>query len=226
MDLINTNVKLFTIIISLFISCSMNAQSVASCGSFRTGLFYHYSSNGISAYIREGSIQKEVNLQTGDTSVWRVEWKNNCHYTLTYLYGQGAFAEIMKAVKTKTAVDVEIVESTADYYVNKTAKNIKTHSAATGDTLWLNEQPSKAGQYNWADASFPGGLGAWDKYLSEELDKHNDALGKSRKEGICVVQFVVEADGTISNVRALNKQGTWIARYAVKAISNSPKCCR
>jgi hypothetical protein len=215
--------KLLTIALSLFISCLANAQSNTNCESLHSGIFYHYSNSGVLAYIREGSIQEEVNLQSGDTSVWKVEWKSNCRYRLTYLHGQGPLAQIAKAVKTKFAVDVEIVESTADYYVYKTTENVKTHSVATIDTLWLKEQPSKSGQRIIADALFPGGIEEWGKYLSEELNKHVDALGKSRKEGVCVVQFVIEADGSVSHVRALNKQGTRIAHYAVEAINNSPK---
>lgn len=203
-------------------SCLVHAQSVVSCKSLHSGVFYYYGNTGAEAYIREGSIQKEVNLKTGDTSVWRVDWKSDCHYSLTYLYGQGPFSEVVKAVKSKFVVDVEIVRATNEYYVYKTAQNIKTHSVATSDTLWLKEQPSKVDQPDLADASFPGGIEAWGKYLSEELNKHLGVLGKSRKEGVCVVQFVIEADGSISNVRALNKQSTRIARFAVDAISNSP----
>lgn len=215
--------KLLTITVSIFISCLVHAQSAGSCESLHSGIFYYYGSAGAEAYIREGSIQKEVNPKSGDTAVWRVGWKSDCHYTLTYLYGQGPFSEVAKAVKSKIAVDVEIVRVTADYYVYKTAENIKTHSVETSDTLWLKEQPLKPGQQNLADASFPGGIEAWGEYLSEELNKHRVVLGKSRKEGVCVVQFVIEADGSLSNVRALNKQGSRIAHYAVEAISNSPK---
>lgn len=215
--------KLLTIVVSLFISCLAKGQLNTNCGSLHSGIFYHYSNIGVSAYIREGSIQKEVNLQSGDTSVWRVEWKTNCRYRLTYLYGDGPLEQVAKALKTKIVVDVEIIQSTDDYYLYNTLENSKTHSAATSDTLWLKEQPLKAGQLNVADASFPGGIEEWGKYLSGELNKHLDVLGKSRKEGVCIVQFVIEADGSVSHVRALNKHNTRIARYAVEAINNSPK---
>lgn len=215
--------KLPSIIVLLFISCVATAQSNANCESFRSGIFYHYSNSGVLTYVREGSTQTEINLQSGDTSVWKLDWKSNCRYMLTYLHGTGPLEQISKTVKGKFTVDVEIVESTSDYYVYKTAEDVKTHSVATIDTLWLKEQPSKAGQRILADALFPGGIQAWGKYLSEELSKHVEAFGKSRKEGVCLVQFVIEADGSVSHVRALNKQGTRIARYAVEAINNSPK---
>lgn len=215
--------KLLTVTVALFITCFAEAQSFGTCESLHEGIFYYYGNTGVQAYIREGAMQQEINLSSGDTAVWRVQWKSNCHYTLTYLYGQGPFSELVKAVKSKFVVDVEIIQATGDYYVYKTAENLKTHSVATSDTLWLKEQPSKIGQHNFADASFPGGVEAWGKYLRKELNKHVDALGQSRTEGVCVVQFAIESDGSISNVRALNKQGTRIARYAVEAVSNSPK---
>ena len=156
--------------------------------------------------------------------MWDIKWKNDCFYTLTYLYGQGSFDVAAKALKGKIAVDVNIVQATEDYYyVYKTIANKRTHALATSDTLWLKQQPGKLSTSNIKEAGFPGGLEAWCKYLNSALDQYSAELGKSKKDGTCLVQFIVDVDGTISDIKAITMKGSRIARFAVEVIKNGPK---
>ena len=136
----NTTTHLLCLIIILFGSVPSKAQSSAiDCQSLHDGVFYYSSNeaNSHSIYIREGDIQKEVVLETGDTSVWQIRWKDNCNYTLTYLSGQGPLETLSKTYKNEIKVNVAIKQVTIDYYVYETAYNKKTHAVATSDTLWL-----------------------------------------------------------------------------------------
>ena len=94
----------------------LDAQTkTAGCQNLQSGIFYNYPKREVdssySIFIRQGNIQKEVAMPAGDTSVWEVKWKNDCNYSLTYLYGEGPFATIANGYKNKIIVDVKITES-------------------------------------------------------------------------------------------------------------------
>jgi protein TonB len=216
-----TNLLILLVLLISFLESSSQSYP-PDCQQLHSGIFYYYS-NEQSVYIREGNIQKEIVLTTGDTTVWQISWKNDCRYTMKFLYGQGAIQLTSKAWGDDIIVDVLIEKITPDYYIYRTFKNEKYHSVASKDTLWRKEQLAKANENSKKEAQFPGGLEEWNNYISTSFSKYDKELGKSKKEGICIVQFEVEEDGTVTNVKALSMKGSKIARYAVEVIKNSPK---
>ena len=73
-------------------------------------------------------------------------------------------------------------------------------------------------------AQFPGGLSAWQKYLSENLDrdvaKRNKApLGKYS----VTVSWIIDKEGNVTNVNAENDPGYGTKEEALRVISQSPK---
>lgn len=72
------------------------------------------------------------------------------------------------------------------------------------------------------EAKFPGGDGAWQKYIQKaiqrELDEFTDA-----DYGKCIVKFVVDINGNVSNVEAITMQGSKLAEIAVSTIRKGPK---
>jgi protein TonB len=83
------------------------------------------------------------------------------------------------------------------------------------------------------DAEFPGGNQAWFKYVSREIERNMDELQEDGKSGTVVVLFIVDKEGAVSEVRALNcgeagvtnclGPGTKLAEVAVAAIKKGPK---
>lgn len=73
------------------------------------------------------------------------------------------------------------------------------------------------------EASFPGGADAWVKYISSILNKNIDDLKKEGKSGTCLVQFIVNNDGSIRDAEALTMKGTKLAETVINAINNGPK---
>ncbi len=73
-------------------------------------------------------------------------------------------------------------------------------------------------------ASFPGGIVEWRRYLERTL-KAKDVVDAGAPTGTYTiqVQFIVDKNGNISNVEALNDVGYGMAEQAVKAIKNGPK---
>lgn len=74
------------------------------------------------------------------------------------------------------------------------------------------------------EASFPGGELKWRQYLERTLSGSNPA-DNGAPEGVykTLVQFVVDVDGTISNVTPLTNYGYGMEEMAVRTIKKGPK---
>lgn len=70
---------------------------------------------------------------------------------------------------------------------------------------------------------FPGGDDAWVKYLKENLN-HNLPKDRGGPEGkyTVVLSFLVEEDGTVSNIEARTNPGYGTAEEAIRVIKNGP----
>ncbi|MGN6341841.1 MAG: N-acetylmuramoyl-L-alanine amidase [Ginsengibacter sp.] len=97
----------------------------------------------------------------------------------------------------------------------KTKKNLSSMSLK--DTI-----PNKIFTKVEVEASFPGGLQAWIQYISKAI---RDSIYKftNRDYGTCVIRFIVNVDGSISEVIATTMKGSELAKVSVDAIKNGPK---
>lgn len=71
-------------------------------------------------------------------------------------------------------------------------------------------------------ASFPGGLSAWAKYLNKEM-KYPRQAQRMGIEGRVFVQFVVERDGSLTDIQVIKGIGAGCDEEAVRVIKNGPK---
>lgn len=71
-------------------------------------------------------------------------------------------------------------------------------------------------------AEFPGGTSEWVRYLQKNL-MYPQAAIESANENTVRVQFVVDTEGNISEVVALNDPGDGLAAEAVRIIKTGPK---
>jgi protein TonB len=71
-------------------------------------------------------------------------------------------------------------------------------------------------------ASFPGGLNAWRRFLERNLNYPNHAQDNGTS-GIVRVRFIVDREGNISEVQALDNPGDGLAEEAVRIIKKGPK---
>lgn len=74
------------------------------------------------------------------------------------------------------------------------------------------------------EASFPGGEREWKKYLERNLDA-NVPIDNGAPEGTytVIVQFIVDKEGNISDVKALSNKGYGMEDEAIKIIKKGPK---
>jgi len=72
------------------------------------------------------------------------------------------------------------------------------------------------------DPSFQGGMQNFYNYLSQNLQYPPIAV-KNRTEGKVYLSFIVEKDGSLSNVKAIRSVSAEIDAEAVRVVKNSPK---
>lgn len=72
------------------------------------------------------------------------------------------------------------------------------------------------------EAAFPGGPAAWSKYLSKAISDNSGSLKKS-DYGTCIIRFIVNTKGRVSDVEATTMKKSRLAKIAIEAIENGPK---
>ena len=70
-------------------------------------------------------------------------------------------------------------------------------------------------------ASFPGGLQKWSQYIQNAILNELDEVTED-DYGTCVVKFIVDRTGKVSDVEATTMKGTKLAQIAVNAIRKGP----
>jgi len=71
------------------------------------------------------------------------------------------------------------------------------------------------------ESSFPGGASAWAKYLGNNLHYPKDAIKKDI-QGTVVVQFIVNKEGKVENVRVVRSLEYSLDKEAARIIRESP----
>jgi protein TonB len=121
----------------------------------------------------------------------------------------------------KAKVDVKTVEGTKDIgIVAPPSDEVGTNVVAA--PVEKKEDPDKIFQKVEIEAQFPGGLGAWQKYVSRAINAQLDEFSDA-DYGTCVVRFIVDKTGTVSDVQATTMKGSKLAEIAVNAIRKGPK---
>ncbi len=74
------------------------------------------------------------------------------------------------------------------------------------------------------EASFPGGPSKWKRYLEQNLNG-NIPLDNNAPEGLyrVIIQFIVDSDGLISEVKPLTNHGYGMEEESIKIIKRGPK---
>lgn len=118
-------------------------------------------------------------------------------------------------------IDIKTVEGTKDLgIVAPPSEEVGTQVVAA--PVEKKEDPDKIFTKVEKEASFPGGAGAWSKYVSKAITSQLDEFTES-DYGTVTVKFVVDKNGAVSDVQALTMKGSKLAEIAVNAIRKGPK---
>ena len=117
-------------------------------------------------------------------------------------------------------IDVKTVEGTKDIGIIAPPTEIKGTQVAAAPVV-KKEDEDKIFTKVEIDASFPGGPGAWIKYVQRAILGNMDELTEL-DYGTCVVKFVVDKSGKVSNVEATTMKGSKLAEIATNIIRKGP----
>lgn len=117
-------------------------------------------------------------------------------------------------------VDVKTVEGTKDIgVVAPPVEDVGTNVVAA--PVEKKEDEDKVFTKVEIEASFPGGASAWTKYVTRAIQQNADEFTES-DFGTCVVKFIVDRTGKVSQVEATTMKGTKLAEVATNAIRKGP----
>ncbi len=130
-----------SIIMFLFLNVSY-AQQKLTCNDIHEGVFYNYPKNSTDRYIdiREGEFVHENNLVTGDTSLWKIKWNNDCTYTLSLIEMNGKLEQQTRELMKKHKLLFSINDLTNDYYVFTGYFDKTSTLPIIHDTMWMHEK--------------------------------------------------------------------------------------
>ncbi|HEV9035536.1 MAG TPA: hypothetical protein VGQ51_02900 [Puia sp.] len=125
---------------------SVSAQH--SCADMHSGEYYFYPRNTPQQYhvVVSGDMEKVVNLNKRkgasyyDSSVYKIEWKGDCDYTLKYQQGSGLGEDDLKFLaKHKVAYHVGGIGP--DYFVfSSYIDRASPKNLLANDTMWMHPQ--------------------------------------------------------------------------------------
>jgi TonB family protein len=72
------------------------------------------------------------------------------------------------------------------------------------------------------EAAFPGGQGALYRYIADHL-KYPDKALEDGIEGIVYLRFIVEKDGSLSNIEVIRSDSPDLNQAAMNALASSPR---
>jgi hypothetical protein len=124
------------IIITAFAFVSYTSETKSdNCKAIHKGAFYFYpkSSNKKYRIIRDGKIQKEITLSNNDTAIYKINWIDDCTYTLEHISGGAKIPEGMKRPKIYT----QFTTVTSNYYLFKACMDSLNSKYCLNDTIWV-----------------------------------------------------------------------------------------
>lgn len=117
-------------------------------------------------------------------------------------------------------IDLKTVEGTKDPEIITPPSGIEGSNVVAAPVSRKTEDNICFGPVE-IEAKFPGGAEAWQRYIRKaimaKLDQFSDA-----DYGTCIVQFIVDINGNVSDVKATTMAGTKLAEIATTTIRKGP----
>lgn len=104
-----------------------------------------------------------------------------------------------------------VITDTPPYYPKES--NLKMNAENTGKIFTQIEIP----------AQFHGGIEAWNKYIMKIIETNLNSFIKNKEQGTAIIKFIVNIDGSVSDVHATSMPGTMLSKVGIDAIKKGPK---
>lgn len=191
------------------------------------GLFQSYYSNG--AMKSEGNY-----LKNNENGLWQ-RWDSTGHVIDSSFYEIGKTEKYIHRGYYKSGYPDSVIIN--DMKKNELAKIYYSDSGKIENEVYFTGEKGLRkfyvnGVFSSTDsvfskeeieASFPGGSAAWLKYIVNGLQNNADDVLKDNIYGTCIVKFIINKEGKVTEVEATTMKGTKLAGVALRIIKNSPK---
>ena len=178
-----------------------------------------------------------------------VEMKDGAENPLVVIDGKHSTLEELQALDPQTIDNISVLKDKASLEVfGEEGKNgviIVTTKGAAREAVTMTLQPSSStatsddvevvvvDMYPETHDSeafdvveqmpeYPGGMEAFMKFLAENI-RYPEAASKAGVQGRVLVNFIVEKDGTISNIHVIQKVNDYLDAEAVRVVGAMPK---
>ena len=113
-----------------------------TCTDLRETTVYTRSQDKHQPYkiIINGPTLKQINLATGDSSNWQIQWVEQCGFTMKFLSGNDTLTPGQQHFAKHHLIAIKIDNTTPDYYLYTVYRDRIGHQLFTHDTLWVHEQ--------------------------------------------------------------------------------------
>ncbi|MEP6627872.1 MAG: N-acetylmuramoyl-L-alanine amidase, partial [Ginsengibacter sp.] len=164
----------------------------------------------------------EITNKNGKVSNVIIKTSNNGDQAdpLYYVDGKEISKGDMNHISPNSIQSINVLkgESATKKYGEKGNEGVvEINLKSTNDTI-----PDKVFTKVENEASFPGGPQAWQKFIVKEIQASIDSFTNA-DFGTCLLKFIVNSDGTVSNIQATTMNGTHLAKISIAAIKNGPK---
>lgn len=132
-----------TIYICLFLFSLSARSQTPNCNKTKNGNFYFYPTKSTKSFliIRDGTSQQEIDLNTKDTSFWKVNWPEDCVLTTQFLKTTKTIPEDQANFLKSHVTVIEIQKVTNKYYTFLGSIDVNgTKMGQTQDTIWFRQK--------------------------------------------------------------------------------------
>lgn len=175
------------------------------------------------SYNEKGDLVKAVEERWMDTETWvRKSRDTQKTYTVTYTYdAQGNWTKAVIALKTNYDGGVEnqpaVITTSRTLTYGKgestaTGTGVSNQNGTSGEVLEVVEKP----------AEFPGGISAMQAYMRKNMHYPVKAM-ENGIQGTVKVSFIVEKDGSLSNIQVVQSKGDLLDAEALRVVKGMPK---
>jgi hypothetical protein len=108
----------------------------------KTGTFYYYPRHSNQAFqiIRTDSLQAEINRTTGDTSFWRIKWKNECAFDMSFVRSTRKMVDEEREFYRSHILNCKILTVAPNYYIFRADTDPNIGFQPIEDTMWLKKR--------------------------------------------------------------------------------------
>lgn len=187
------------------------------------------------SYYPDGTPEAAGNyLKNKEDGLWQ-KWDSSGHNIDSSFYNKGTLARYIHWGYYKSGFPDSII--IYDSKTDELAKTFYMDSGIIANQAFFTGQKGLLKFYDKGvftgtdsvysreeiEAFFPGGEAAWTRYIVSGLQKYADEIYKDNLFGNCIVKFIVNKEGKVTEAEATNMKGTALAEVAVRIIRNSPK---